>query len=653
MTSSFEYEAIYRRTIKKDGAAIPSGLIDDAVAALDNPSISRCDILNSPTEILSISMFKDNAPAKMPDSMETRYRPIFPACSSGWDVMKSSAKGDASTSKQNVDPNAPGLLAVVVDVHVMPGTEELFIKQSIHNCQNSGKESGVYRFDLLQNVEDSKNFILVEIYTNGDAAVRHKATSHYKAWAEVANPIMAKPRAAAKYTTCFPSPLNYHKSSELTHPGEGKALYESTTDSWWSGLEGLQSAASPTFTFNAGPKIMFSSGGAAGSIASTLKSLKLSKPLIITGKEGLQRYCGVLDEVFTKMALDNAANTANTFLIDKEPTVEDAIAATQLAVTNGCDSVIAIGGGSALDLGKAASALMKNSHRDIYDYLEVVGKGMPMENDPAPFIAVPTTSGTGSEVTKNAVLKSVKFGRKVSIRHEKMYAVAAVLDPTLTLSCTPGLSANVGMDALCQLIEPFISNAANPFSDAFAKEGMQRAARSLRTAVRGGEGSETAREDMAIASVMGGVCLANAKLGTVHGFASVLGGMYDDAAHGAICACLLPACFEKNAAALQGILVSNKVESKDYKDAIVKLSRLEEVSRIVTGNSGATVEDGCVWMRALLNDLQIPRLSEICNGIKESDFDAIIDATASASSTKGNPVVLSNEVLRDVLMKSL
>ena len=133
----------------------------------------------------------------------------------------------------------------------------------------------------------------------------------------------------------------------------------------------------------------------------------------------LQRYASVLSESFASSG-SNYDYASNTFHINDEPTVEDALASSEMAVRNGCDSVIAIGGGSALDLGKAASALMKNSHRDIYDYLEVIGKGLPMENDPAPFIAVPTTSGTGSEVTKNAVLKSKKFGRKVSIRHEKM-----------------------------------------------------------------------------------------------------------------------------------------------------------------------------------------------------------------------------------------
>ncbi len=209
------------------------------------------------------------------------------------------------------------------------------------------------------------------------------------------------------------------------------------------------------------------------------------------------------------------------------------------------------------------------------------------------------------------------------------------------------------MDALCQLVEPFISNAANPFVDALAREGIMRASRSLRDACRGPTSSLAAREDMAIASVLGGISLANAKLGTVHGFAGVLGGMYANAAHGAICARLLPIVFEKNAAALSAAASDEAADDVARSRSAVRLNRLREVSKMVTGNPNASVREGVEWMNALLSDLQIPKLSAVCAGISEADFAVIVSATMEASSTKGNPVVLSAQALREVLADAM
>lgn len=182
----------------------------------------------------------------------------------------------------------------------------------------------------------------------------------------------------------------------------------------------------------------------------------------------------------------------------------------------------------------------------IYTYLEVVGEAKSIQHVPIPMIAIPTTSGTGSEVTKNAVLKSVEKQRKASMRHNMMLPAVAIVDPLLTVTCPASTTAHVGLDALCQCIEPFVCNVPNPIVDALCREGILRASRSLRTAVADGD-NIAAREDLSIASLFGGLALANAKLGLVHGYAGVLGGMFDTSPHGAICASLLPGVFRKNA----------------------------------------------------------------------------------------------------------
>jgi alcohol dehydrogenase class IV len=280
-----------------------------------------------------------------------------------------------------------------------------------------------------------------------------------------------------EYVTLFPSPLHFHKPSALTHIAEGQAALQSRAhpeESAWSGRRGLGTTnlAAGMFGFQ-GPKILMGRGIAATAIRDTLKSLRLRWPLLVTGQGGLHRQAHLWEAAFAGLtdpsgvAYDYAANAVT---VSGEPTVEDAQRITAFAVSQGCDSVLAVGGGSALDIGKAVAALVPNSHRDIFDFLEVIGRGQPLDRDPLPLIAVPTTSGTGSEATKNAVLKSVAHGLKVSIRHDKMFPVAAVLDPLLTLSCPPGVTAHVGMDTLCQCLEPYLCCVPNPFVDALARE---------------------------------------------------------------------------------------------------------------------------------------------------------------------------------------
>ena len=226
-----------------------------------------------------------------------------------------------------------------------------------------------------------------------------------------------------------------------------------------------------------------------------------------------------------------------TFSVPEEPTTATVLEGVEQARQARSDLVIGIGGGSVLDTGKAIAALLTNSG-NLLDYLEIVGRGKQILQAPAPYIAIPTTAGTGTEVTRNAVIGSPEHGVKVSMRSPLMLPRLAVIDPQLTLSMPPPLTAFTGLDALTQLMEAFVSNKANPLTDGICREGMGRAARSLRKAFEDGK-DQTAREDMAVASLFGGLALANAKLGAVHGFSGPLGGMFA-APHGAICGLLLP-----------------------------------------------------------------------------------------------------------------
>ena len=215
------------------------------------------------------------------------------------------------------------------------------------------------------------------------------------------------------------------------------------------------------------------------------------------------------------------------FGVSGEPTVALVREGTELAQREGCDVVVGFGGGSVIDTAKAIASLLANGG-DPLDYVEVVGKGKTISKPSAPFIAVPTTAGTGAEVTRNAVLGSPEHKVKVSMRSAHMLARVALVDPLLTLGLPPAVTASTGLDALTQVIEPFVSCKANPMTDAICREGMRRAARSLRRAYENGS-DVAAREDMSVTSLFGGLALANAGLGAVHGFAAPIGGMFSNA----------------------------------------------------------------------------------------------------------------------------
>ena len=328
---------------------------------------------------------------------------------------------------------------------------------------------------------------------------------------------------------------------------------------------------------------------------------------------------------------------AAIFQVTGEPTVELARAGIAAAREHGADVVAAIGGGSVIDTAKAIALLLGNGG-DPLDYLEVVGSGRPITRPAAPCVAVPTTAGTGAEVTANAVLASPDHGIKASLRSSLMIPRVAVIDPELTASCPPRVTAASGLDALTQCLEPFVSVRANPLTDGLAREGLRRAAAGLRAAYADG-GDLAARADMAICSLLGGIALANAKLGAVHGLAGVIGGTAH-VPHGLACAALLAPVTEANVRALRSAQPGHPA-----------LDRYAEAARVITGNPSASIADGLAWIRETVTLLGVPRLAAF--GIGPQDADDIAAKAARSSSMQGNPVPLDHSALRAILLQAI
>ena len=320
-----------------------------------------------------------------------------------------------------------------------------------------------------------------------------------------------------------------------------------------------------------------------------------------------------------------------------EPTTVDVQRGVSEARARACDLVVGIGGGSALDLGKAISALLENEG-DPFDYLEVVGRGKKLARPAAPYIAIPTTAGTGSEVTRNAVLGAPQHGVKVSLRSHLMLPRIALVDSELSGSMPPRITAATGFDALVQVIEPYVCNRPSPVVDALCVDAIRRAARSLRRAYEHGDDAE-ARDDMALASLIGGMALANARLGAVHGFAGPIGGMFQ-APHGAVCAALLGP-----------VLFANVKAMRERACRSPSLERLDTVARILTGHASARAEDAVDWVRDLARALRIPALGAW--GIGSGDVPRIVQKARAASSMQGNPIALTEQELGDVLAAAL
>ena len=310
-----------------------------------------------------------------------------------------------------------------------------------------------------------------------------------------------------------------------------------------------------------------------------------------------------------------------------EPTLADLMAALRVARNHRPDWVAAIGGGASLDLGKALAGLIP-APGDPMQHLEVVGQGLSLTAAPLPFVALPTTSGTGAEVTRNAVIGLPEHGRKVSLRDERMIARLAIVDPALTDGCPWPVTLASGLDAVTQVIEPYVSNKATPYTDALTRPVIGPGLAAL-LRLEAGEDAE-ARDRLAWTSLCGGLALSNAGLGAVHGFAGVIGGM-TGAAHGAICGALLGPVLAANRAAAEGA-------------ARVKL---DEVCGVLADVLGCTVVDAPAALQTWARGAGLPGLAGL--GVMPAMHGEIVAAAAGASSMKGNPVVLGTAVLRGVL----
>ncbi len=325
------------------------------------------------------------------------------------------------------------------------------------------------------------------------------------------------------------------------------------------------------------------------------------------------------------------------FVIYEEPTIELVSEGANLARKNRCNMVIAAGGGSVIDGGKAIAAMITNPG-NLPDYLEVIGGGKPLVEKPVPCVAVPTTAGTGAEVTRNSVIKSAQHSVKVSLRSPMMLPDLVVADPVVTLSVPASITASTGLDALTQLIEPLVSKKANPVTDALCREGIGRIAVALPKVYANGDNLD-AREEMLLSSLFSGIALANAGLGAVHGLAGALGGMFL-IPHGVICGRLLPFVMETNV----------NVIRKRMPDSPV-LKRFDEIARILTADPSASADDAVKWIQELCSNLNVPPLSRF--GFEESHFGPVIEKAKRASSMKGNPIDLMDEELQDCLRKAL
>lgn len=362
-----------------------------------------------------------------------------------------------------------------------------------------------------------------------------------------------------------------------------------------------------TFEFSTASRIVFGEGASCGLAAAASEFGE--RVLLVTGSTA---------------RFDDLVKAAAVFRVSSEPAVDTVRQAVARGREHACDVVVAIGGGSSIDTGKAAAAML-SSPGDVLDYLEVIGVGRPLSNPSLPFIAVPTTAGTGSEVTRNAVLGSIEHGAKASLRSLLMYPRLAIVDPALTFDLPPRPTAFTGMDALTQLIEAYVSIRANPLTDAICLDGLRRVAANLERAY---DGDRAARAPMSLAATLSGIALSNAGLGAVHGLAAAIGGMFE-APHGAICAILLGPVMEMNLR--------------------LGTSRYEDVAQALVGSRDASA--AIQWVRRIADRLCIPRLSQW--GVGSHHFPTLIERALRSNSMKGNPVSMSPASLGQVINEVL
>lgn len=306
------------------------------------------------------------------------------------------------------------------------------------------------------------------------------------------------------------------------------------------------------------------------------------------------------------------------------------------------DVVVGIGGGSALDAAKAIAGLLQ-VQRSVMDFLEGVGPELPYEGPAVPFIAVPTTAGTGSEATKNAVLSiQGESGFKKSFRHEKLVAEYAIVDPDLLISCPQNVIAANGMDALTQLIESYVSVRSNAFTDALALSGLYAARDALIPLYQQGGQSKAHREKMAYAALLSGITLAQVGLGSVHGLASPLGAFYP-MPHGVVCGTLV--------ASATAVNIKSMLAREPENKALAKYHHLAEILCKKTYRDPKAAYSALTGLLAQwTKELMLPRLSHY--GLQETGLDKVV-ANSRGSSMKTNPIVLSDEEIRHILLDRL
>jgi alcohol dehydrogenase class IV len=352
-----------------------------------------------------------------------------------------------------------------------------------------------------------------------------------------------------------------------------------------------------------------------------------ARPLLVTGRHAAHGDAAAsVEAVATVMAAG-------------EPTLASVRAGVEVFRRERCGVVVGLGGGSAIDTAKAIAALAPNSGEPL-DYLEVIGRGRALESPPAPCVAVPTTAGSGSEVTRNAVLGSREHGVKASLRHPAMLPRLALIDPELTITLPPFPTAATGMDALTQLVEPYVSSRATPLTDALCLDGVARIARALRrTASAAGAGDLEARTDMSLAALYGGLALANAGLGAIHGFAAPIGALFD-APHAAVCAALLPHGIEANLRALRARAPGHPA-----------LDRYRRIAAALTGDPAAPADASIEAVASLCRDLHIPGLAAY--GVEAAHAEDVCRRARDASSMKANPIPLTDGELRALFTAAL
>lgn len=324
-------------------------------------------------------------------------------------------------------------------------------------------------------------------------------------------------------------------------------------------------------------------------------------------------------------ALRDAGAEVATVACGAEPSLPMLEAALAGLRGGGAEWVVALGGGAALDMGKALAALIP-APGGIMDHLEVVGLGLPLKAAPLPFVALPTTAGTGAEATRNAVIGLPEHGRKVSIRDERMLPRIAIVDPALTDHAPRRVTLASGLDALAQVIEPYVSRKATPLTDALVRPVIGPGLAALARLMQAEDAA--ARDRMAWTSLCGGIALANAGLGAVHGLAGVIGGV-TPAAHGAICGVLLGP-----------VIAMNRAHAPDP-------ARLDEVCALIAAELGGRAADAPGVLAGWARDCGLPGL--VAQGLEPDRHAAVAAASLASSSMQGNPFAPDPAQLCDVM----